>query len=446
MVRVLLPSTPVYGHVMPMITIGRGLTRLGHHVTLLSGRKYAETARQAGLDFVPLPADIDFDDADLDGFLPDRHRHKGIAALRHDVIGVFVRTIPSQHAAVTALMASGDYDVVLAESNFAGIVPTLLNLPRDRRIPVFAVCPTPLSVTSVDCAPTGIGLAPGHTALSRLRNRALNALIHGGPLKAVDTAAAEVLERMGSAPLPGNVFDHVTLFDLAFHLAPAGFEYPRRELPDTVRFVGPLPLQSSADTPLPDWWSDLDGARPVVHVTQGTIDNADPGRLIVPTIRALAGEDVLVVASTGGKPVADVLEQLGGTLPENARVAEFLPYDRLLPKTAVMVTNGGFGGVQHALSFGVPLVVAGVTEDKPEVAARVAWSGAGVNLRRGRPSAKRVRAGVHRVLRDERYRSGAARLRGQIAAVGSPVDTISAALATVTVSRPEPTEKIPVRA
>ena len=39
-------------------------------------------------------------------------------------------------------------------------------------------------------------------------------------------------------------------------------------------------------------------------------------------------------------------------------------------------------------------VVAGSTEDKPEVAARVAWSGAGVNLRSGSPSAARVRRAV----------------------------------------------------
>ena len=51
-----------------------------------------------------------------------------------------------------------------------------------------------------------------------------------------------------------------------------------------------------------------------------------------------------------------------------------------------MVTNGGYGGVQQALAHGVPLVVAGDSEDKPEVAARVRWSGVGIDLRRGDPS------------------------------------------------------------
>jgi UDP:flavonoid glycosyltransferase YjiC (YdhE family) len=39
-------------------------------------------------------------------------------------------------------------------------------------------------------------------------------------------------------------------------------------------------------------------------------------------------------------------------------------------------------------------VVAGTTEDKPEVAARVEWSGTGVNLRTGTPHAADVRAAV----------------------------------------------------
>ena len=75
----------------------------------------------------------------------------------------------------------------------------------------------------------------------------------------------------------------------------------------------------------------------------------------------------------------------------------------LLPKVDVMVTNGGYGAVQRALATGVPLVVAGDTEDKPEVAARVAWSGAGINLRTGTPTAKAIRYAVREVLGDGRY-------------------------------------------
>ena len=161
-----------------------------------------------------------------------------------------------------------------------------------------------------------------------------------------------------------------------------------------MRFVGPILAPPSSSFEQPSWWDELEGDRPVVHVTQGTLDNADLGRLLLLTTRALAGDDVLVVATTGGPDPAP----LRPGLPANARLERFIPHDRLLPHVDVMVTNGGYGGVQQALANGVPLVVAGDSEDKPEVAARVQWSGTGVNLHTGRPSPAMVARAVRRVL------------------------------------------------
>jgi UDP:flavonoid glycosyltransferase YjiC (YdhE family) len=192
-----------------------------------------------------------------------------------------------------------------------------------------------------------------------------------------------------------------------------------------VRFVGPLRSTDPETACLPSWWADLQRSRPVIHVTQGTMDNIDLGKLLVPALRGLATENVLVVASTGGRPVSALLERLGGPLPSNARVDTFLPYDQLLPHTDVMITNGGFGGVQRALSYGVPLVVAGTTEDKPEVAGRVAWSGTGINLRTGTPSPTRLRRAVRSALADPRYRIEAARLRREIIGAGDPLATVA---------------------
>ena len=76
-----------------------------------------------------------------------------------------------------------------------------------------------------------------------------------------------------------------------------------------------------------------------------------------------------------------------------------------------MVTNGGYGGVQQALANGVPLVVAGDSEDKPEVAAHVQWSGTGVNLHTGRPSPAMVARAVRRVLARASTGTGRGRCR-----------------------------------
>ena len=47
----LLPSSPIYGHVTPMIAVGRALAARGHSVTVLTGTKYADAVRAGGLGF-----------------------------------------------------------------------------------------------------------------------------------------------------------------------------------------------------------------------------------------------------------------------------------------------------------------------------------------------------------------------------------------------------------
>jgi UDP:flavonoid glycosyltransferase YjiC (YdhE family) len=115
--------------------------------------------------------------------------------------------------------------------------------------------------------------------------------------------------------------NHVTRS--TFYLQPSvrGFEYARSDLANNVEFIGMIPPEQSAGIAAPPFWDELDGSRPVVHVSQGTIANATPD-LIAPTIEGLAGEDVLVVVSTGNRPI----EQLKlGKLP---RTRESRPSSR----------------------------------------------------------------------------------------------------------------------
>jgi UDP:flavonoid glycosyltransferase YjiC (YdhE family) len=116
------------------------------------------------------------------------------------------------------------------------------------------------------------------------------------------------------------------------------------------------------------------------------------------------------VVSTGGRPL-DTLPPL----PANARAATYLPYDELLPRTAVYVTNGGYGGVQCALRHGVPIVTTGGKEDKPEVGARVAWSGVGRRIRTERPSPRTLRRNIFGVLNEPRYREASRRIAADMA-------------------------------
>jgi MGT family glycosyltransferase len=410
MPEILIASLSPIGHIAPLLNIAQGLVDRGDRVTVLSSADHAGTIRAVGATPQAIPSEADFDLTRLDIDLPGRTETSGIKRVNFDIVRLFVQPMPHQTKVLSELIAHTRFDAILVDAGFFGILPFLLG-DRAARPPVLAYSTTPLMISSRDTAPSGMGLPPSSTPLGRLRNRVLTVLSQKVLLRQSQQAANHLLDHLNSRPLPTFILDAGLLADRYISPTVPEFDYPRSDLPAQVRYVGAVHPSRSANFQRPPWWGELDGDRPVVHVTQGTIDNADLGRLVEPTIEALGGEDVVVVATTGGRDVP----QLKMALPTNTFVAEYIPHDLLLPKVDVMVTNGGYGAVQRALSMGVPLVVAGNTEDKPEVAARVAWTGAGINLRTGTPTPGAVRAAVRDVLNDGRFLAAARSLEAAFA-------------------------------
>jgi UDP:flavonoid glycosyltransferase YjiC (YdhE family) len=91
----------------------------------------------------------------------------------------------------------------------------------------------------------------------------------------------------------------------------------------------------------------------------------------------------------------------------------------------VLVTNGGYGSVNQAMSFGIPLVTAGMTEDKADVNARVAWSGVGVNLATNEPTPEALRAAARTVLDRPAYRMRASQMAGEFARIDTQSEILS---------------------
>lgn len=424
----LICSTPVHGHVTPLLVVARHLTNVGHRVKFLTGRRFADQVRQTGAEFIALPAEADYDDRDMNASFPGRIGRTGIDGIRWDVANIFLKPAAAQIAAVDDVVATEHIDAILLENMFIGAAG-LLRRPRYARPAVITLGIVPLGVHSVDTAPMGLGLLPMPGPLGRARNAALQFVTERFIFGGVQRQAESIIRDATGEDLDGFFMNGASHADAIVQFTVPGFEYERSDLPDTVHFVGPMSKASTSDISLPEWWDDLDGSRPVVHVTQGTIANADYDELIMPTINALAADDVTVVVSTGGRDIST----LPPSLPDNVRVASYLPYDLLLPLTDVFVSNGGYGGVHQALEHGVPLVVAGTTEDKAEVSARVQWTGVGVNLRTNTPSVKAVGTAVRRVLREPAFAERATAMSCEIAASsGLPgLDAVIDALAPV---------------
>lgn len=384
MARVLVCVQPARGHVGPTKPIVDALVAAGHEVTVVTGARYRNAF--PGAEVTLLPPEADFDETDLDGSIPGRAGRKGLNLARFELTN-FVRAMPAQLSVLDL-----DADVVLCDPLFmAGLA--LVRRAHRPRVLVLGFLPFMPPVPS----------GPGSAILKVLAPWVLR--------------PAQKQARTALGEDPGMLFADWPLHsDGVLQMTCPGFEYPRANAP--LHFIGPTTVSAASEHPLPSWWAELDGSRPVVHVTQGTVANDDLGRLVGPTIAALAEEDVLVVATTCGGTLRP------GPLPANVRVADFLPYDELLPRCAAMVSNGGYGGVNHALRYGVPLVVVGASEDKREVAARVRWSGAGIGRTRASVPPETLRRDLRAVLDEPRYRNRARELAAEMAAGPSMDDVV----------------------
>jgi MGT family glycosyltransferase len=225
----------------------------------------------------------------------------------------------------------------------------------------------------------------------------------------------EVLSSCGAPDLPEFFMDCAAqLPDHFLALTAEAFEYSRSDMKKSIQFIGNLVPNGQVETSMPGWWDSLDTTKPVVLVTQGTIANRDLSQLIEPAIAALANEQMTVIVAAG-RPDLDAIRLPGGVKPDNTQIENFIPFEQILSKIDVFVTNGGFGSVNLSLSRGVPMVVCGDTEDKVFTASRVSWTGTGISLGTGRPISEQIRTAVRTVLSDKKYKNNATRLQQEFA-------------------------------
>jgi len=407
MARFLLATIPLVGHVAPMIRVAQSLVNAGHDVRWYTGKRFQARVEATGAHFVPMEKGFDYS---LDENVPlelgnQREALKGLAQLKFDLKIFFIKAAIAYAQDLLSILQRFPADVMLADSFFIAIAWV-----HEAGGPPWAQLGiSVLSLPSKDVAPFGLGLPPRHSILGRWRNQALYSLLKHVAFRDVLTCVNQARAELSLPPTDKILFDLISPYLYLANTVPR-FEYPRNDLLPQVHFTGPSIPQADPVFTEPAWWNDLNQGKPVVHVTQGTVASNSQD-LILPTIQAMATEDVLLVVTTGNKPV----ESLGlPSLPDNVRVEQFIPHPYLLPHVDVMVTNGGYNGVQMALAQGIPLVAGGKSEDKPEVCARVAWSGVGVNLKTKSPRPSQIRQAVQEVLTNPRYRQNAERIQADI--------------------------------
>ena len=413
--KVLFASTPATGHLNPMLAIANILIADGHEIAFLTGSVFRARVEASGAKFFALPSGADFDLRDILSVVPElKTIAPGPEWLRIACERIFVDAIPAQNQGLHEALEHFQADVIVGDDMIFGILPMLLG-PREERPPVVLCGTSILHWARDDGAPNFVGLPPATTEEQRRQYAVIADEYDVNVDQPVLRSLNKILKSYGVRPVTIPLFHSVIeLADAYMQLSVPSFEFPRR-FPSTVHFVGTPPIIRD-QVPLPPWADELDGSQKVVLVTQGTVANHNFGLLLAPTLEALASEpDVLVVATAGGRPV----DAIPGPIPSNARLASYLPFEWLLPRVDALVTNGGYGSVNQAMSFGIPLVTAGLTEDKADVNARVAWSGVGINRATNEPTPEALREAVRTVLDRPAYRMRASRMADEFASIGT---------------------------
>jgi len=404
MANILVATGTVEGHMYPALQIVEELINRGHKIIWWAGELYKDKIEKIGGKFYPIPEYWDNKGIPYYEFRPEIAELKGIKQIKFYIETEFLGYCEHSIEFMEDIKDEFEIDLILVDA----ITWPEYFKAEQLGVPCVNMQVIPLLVNSKNTAPFGLGLIPGSNVLTKLRDRVLTAItnfLFRDMLKLANQKRA-----LFGLPPFNKEFKFISnamfsIPDKNLYMTVPSFEYPRTDLPNTIEYIGPVMRAPDPDFIEPDWWSDLHGDKVVILVNQGTMIS-DISDLILPTIEALKDEDYLIIAVPVNQHIDD--------LPKNVRTSDFIPFGNILPYVDVFVTNAGYGGVHMALAEGIPIVAAGEQDDKMEIAARIEWSGCGINLRSKSPKSIKIGQAVKQVLENASYTNNAYRLKKEI--------------------------------
>lgn len=405
--KILFASLPADGHFNPLTGVAEHLAAAGHDVRWYTGPSYGAKLEKLGMQYFPYRRAAEVTGGNIHRLYPERARLKGPRLIAFDLEKYFVGNVDQHFRDIVEIRSEFEFDVFFCDGGMyvEKLIADVLQVPV-LATAISAVLPGPGG------PPPFFGLRPARTVAGRTRQAVVRRLLTGTMRRGVTTYNG-ILARHGLDPIPPDGFPHLPMASArrVFLDGTPGLEFPGYRPPDNAAFVGPLVPARAALGPridLPPQIFAPDST--VVVVSQGTVDNADQDKLLVPTLEALSDRPYVVVATTGGLGTDGLRRRFPAP---NVVIEDFLNYTDLFPQTDVFVTSGGYGSTVAALRHGVRVVGAGKREGKNDINARIEYNRLGIDLRSERPRPARIRDAVHRVLRDPEIDAGLARIRAE---------------------------------
>lgn len=415
MARFLFTCWSFPGHVFQPLAIAHVLRERGHECAFYSGPRAARVVE--GENFPLFPSDKGEEDAMYDFmFAPEQTRTvswRTMLQFSTTMQRWLLGAIPQQVQDLEQILSKWRPDVIVTEQNMWA---PMLVMHEKYNIPVAVLAYFSCMIPGPDAPPFGMNLPRPRNWYTRLLTSSV--WLGTAPFRArFRKAATAVRARYGLPPLRTSVLEFTGTMPLYLVMGTSEFDYERRDLPASVRYVGACLWDRLRHEKSSDWLEQLPKDQPWVHASEGTVHVVSPFVLSA-AAQGLANLRMQVILTTGGNREPSELNL--GTIAPNVHVVRWVSHTELLPHLDVMITTGGSATVQATLRAGVPLIVVPTDWDKPDIARRVVETGAGIQLAPRECTPKRLRAAVEQVLGTASFRRNAQRMAAAFARYGGP--------------------------
>jgi MGT family glycosyltransferase len=407
--KILFANFPADGHFNPLTGLAVYLQQSGADVRWYGSREYTDKIKKLGIPHYPFQKALELTANNMEELFVERKEMKGvIKKLNWDIQNIFILRAEEYYADILEIYREFPFEVLICDNAF-----TAIPFVTDKmQIPVVAIGVLPLTETSKDLPPAGLGMTPSHTIFGKMKQALLRYLTRQVLFKRSNRLLHHIMDKYGMEHHNYSVFDlGVKKASLLLQSGTPSFEYKRSDLGNNIRFIGPL-LPNSGRKQHMVWFDErLMQYRKIVLVTQGTVEK-DVTKLIVPALEAFKNTDTLVICTTGGSQT----KELQAAYPQrNLIIEDFIPFNEVMPYAHAYITNGGYGGVMLGIENELPLVVAGVHEGKNEICARVGYFNLGINLKTERPDPAHLRQAFEKVTGNAMYKKNVINLSQEFA-------------------------------
>jgi rhamnosyltransferase subunit B len=361
--HILISCVGSAGDVYPFLAIGLALKQRGHEVELLTSPHFRSRIEAAGLSFVPLGTEADYQRtigrADL------WHARRGFEALWREMQPQFVEA----HAALLARVQPGR--TVLVGSTLAWYARMA---HETHQLPLVTVHLSPICVFSA-LAPArlpGLGdLSGWPTPLVRLVYAALE---RGVIDRTVTPGLDAIRQRFGLPPVRRVLSQWVHSPQRVVCAWPEWYAPPQPDWPRHAVTTGFPHWPAAAGEVLPQSLEDFlhAGTAPIGFTPGSAMAHGRDFFARAVSACVAAGQRAVLIT-----PFADQLPQ---PLPPSVHAVPYAPFDLLLPRLSALVHHGGIGTTAQALAAGLPQGVVPFAHDQFDNALRLVRLGVGVQL------------------------------------------------------------------